>query len=208
MSDETVVTAARVASADAPGADRKQAFMERAAAYVLERGLADLSLRPLADALGTSPRMLMYYFGSKDGLIVDVLDYVRNRTRLELDLAGEGALQRYWRWATSRDGQSYLRMVYEVYGLSLREPERYREFLRHETLDVIAGIASDLQRAGAGQPEARELATEVFAVLRGLELDLLGTGDKARVNAVFDGFAARMERWGQEIAPSARRKKS
>jgi AcrR family transcriptional regulator len=202
MRSETTVT-----EAGAESGERKDDLLARAAEYVLDHGLADLSLRPLAHALRTSPRMLMYYFGSKDGLIVDVLDHVRNRTRLELDLAGEGALRRYWRWATSRDGQAYLRMVYEVYGLSLREPERYREFLRNETLDVIDGIAGDLQVAGAAQREARELATEIFALLRGLELDLLGTGDRARVNAVFEAFAARMEQRGQEMARSTRRNK-
>ena len=48
--------------------------MDRAATdYVLEHGLIGLSLRPLAAALGTSDRMLLYHFGTKDDLVAAVL---------------------------------------------------------------------------------------------------------------------------------------
>ncbi|MEO0391120.1 MAG: TetR/AcrR family transcriptional regulator [Pseudomonadota bacterium] len=46
------------------------------AAYVLEHGLNQASLRPMAAALGTSDRMLLYYFGTKDALIAELLVYL------------------------------------------------------------------------------------------------------------------------------------
>ncbi|MFD6219436.1 TetR/AcrR family transcriptional regulator [Nocardia asteroides] len=42
-------------------------------AYIATHGLAELSLRPLAAALGTSSRMLIYYFGTKEELLVQAL---------------------------------------------------------------------------------------------------------------------------------------
>src|SRR2546430_12050912 len=62
-----------------PDPDRRAATLARAADYVLEHGLADLSLRPLAAALGTSTRMLLYDFGSKERLIAAVLAEARRR---------------------------------------------------------------------------------------------------------------------------------
>ena len=51
-----------------PASPRKQELLDRAYEYVLENGLTDLSLRPLAQAVGSSPRVLLYLFGSKDEL--------------------------------------------------------------------------------------------------------------------------------------------
>jgi len=48
---------------------RQEELLDRAYAYVLTHGISDLSLRPVAAAIGSSPRVLLYLFGSKDGLI-------------------------------------------------------------------------------------------------------------------------------------------
>ena len=52
---------------------RRDELAEGACDYVLERGLIGLSLRPLAAALGTSDRMLLYHFGTREALIAEVL---------------------------------------------------------------------------------------------------------------------------------------
>ena len=51
----------------------RQQWTDAATDYVLEHGLIGLSLRPLAAALGTSDRMLIYRFGNKDSLVAEVL---------------------------------------------------------------------------------------------------------------------------------------
>src|SRR4051812_9901890 len=48
-------------------------------AYFLRHGVANLSLRPLAAAVGTSARMLLHYFGSKEALITEVMEQVQAR---------------------------------------------------------------------------------------------------------------------------------
>jgi len=45
---------------------RQDELLELAYRYVLAHGLADMSLRPLARAIGSSPRVLLYLYGSKD----------------------------------------------------------------------------------------------------------------------------------------------
>ena len=61
------------------GSDRRQVWAEAATDYVLEHGLLDLSLRPLAADLGTSDRMLLYHFGAKDELVATILRVSNDR---------------------------------------------------------------------------------------------------------------------------------
>src|SRR5215216_5393943 len=62
---------------------RREYLLEAAYRYVLEHGLTDLSLRPLAQAIGSSPRVLLFLFGSKDELIRALLARAR-QDELEL----------------------------------------------------------------------------------------------------------------------------
>jgi AcrR family transcriptional regulator len=184
-------------------------LLDRAVVYVLRNGLGDLSLRPLATALGTSARMLIYYFGSKEALIVEILDEVRRRKYVDLN-AGDGehgALRRYWEWARSAEGRRYLRLVYEIYGLSLRDAARFKGFLQSELQDVLDVFDAPLVAAGIPADEARALSTYTFAGIRGLELDMLGSGDYARVDRAFDMLEAdAIERVNELIASRTPRK--
>src|SRR6476661_1699755 len=60
--------------------DRRQVLAEAATDYVLEHGLLDLSLRPLAAELGTSDRMLLYHFKDKNDLVATVLNVSNDRS--------------------------------------------------------------------------------------------------------------------------------
>ncbi|MGH3330798.1 MAG: TetR/AcrR family transcriptional regulator, partial [Nocardioidaceae bacterium] len=59
---------------------RRDELAEQATDYVLGYGIAGLSLRPLAAALGTSDRMLVYHFGSKDALVAEVIERSNGRS--------------------------------------------------------------------------------------------------------------------------------
>src|SRR6266568_8474793 len=60
-----------------PGSPRRAELLDACYGYVLTHGLAGLSLRPLAAATGTSPRVLLYLFGSKDQLLRELLTRAR-----------------------------------------------------------------------------------------------------------------------------------
>jgi AcrR family transcriptional regulator len=63
------------------GKDIRQGLLDRAVQYVAENGIGDVSLRQLAAALGTSHRMLIHHFGSKQGLWIEIVRTVEERQR-------------------------------------------------------------------------------------------------------------------------------
>lgn len=65
----------------------RENLLPKLAAHVLEHGLAELSLRPLAKAAGTSDRMLLYHFGSKEKLVEALLEYLAGMFETALDSA-------------------------------------------------------------------------------------------------------------------------
>jgi AcrR family transcriptional regulator len=174
---------------------RRAKTLAAAADYVLEHGLAGLSLRPLASALGTSTRMLLYDFSSKEELIMAVLAEIR---RLEAGMLAEhvsisGAsgpelVQAVWVWASSADRAPFMRLFFEVYIDAMAHPGTYSrrgQAMVTEWLDQF-GAALSSTPAAAADPAS---ATLVIAVLRGLLLDRLSTGDEERTDRALDLFA-------------------
>jgi AcrR family transcriptional regulator len=58
---------------------RRAEIIERLTDHVLAQGLSASSLRPLAQAAGTSDRMLLYYFKDKSEIITAVLQLISAR---------------------------------------------------------------------------------------------------------------------------------
>lgn len=175
------------------GSARQAALLEAAYEYVLGHGLVDLSLRPLASAIGSSPRVLIFLFGSKDGLVRALLARARADELALLDelrsAAGDepaglvAAVERVWEWLATPDHGPLLRLWVEAAARSLVEPEGAWAGFARDTVDdwlsVLAACQSPSERAG-GQGVAR--CTLALAVLRGGLLDLLATGDRERVS--------------------------
>jgi AcrR family transcriptional regulator len=178
--------------------DRRDHLTEAIARYILASGLADLSLRPLAAELGTNPRMLLYYFGSKEELLAEGL----RRIRLwQQEVAAEWfaedqddepatMLRRSWEWLSSKEAEPFMRLFFEVYGLALQDPGRYASFLEHVVIDWLPVAETVLERAGVDERDRRSRATLLIAAHRGLLLDLLATGDKARIDASYEQLVA------------------
>lgn len=76
----------------APAEDRRAALLDAMADHMLAAGLAASTLRPLARAAGTSDRMLLYYFPTKDALTAAVLTHLSQRMAAQLS-AGIGQLR-------------------------------------------------------------------------------------------------------------------
>lgn len=169
--------------------NRKARLLEAITDHVLAHGLNDLSLRPLAGALGTSARMLIYYFGSKERLIVQALESARAREQQDLilkkSLGYDEVLRRYWEWSTAPANRSYLRLVYQVYGLALHD-RRYSRFFARDSADWARFCDQGLREAGVPEDRLPALSTFLVASVRGLELDLLGTDDVPRIQAAFE----------------------
>lgn len=145
----------------------------------MSNGLAGLSLRPLAATIDTSPRMLLYFFGSKERLIAQALARVRTREQLDFRRAvsrstsadREGLLLREWESWSSPRREKYLRLFFEVYGLALQNRERFPGFLEGAVGEWLPLIERAFAVAVAREP-AQALATLALAAVRGLQLDL------------------------------------
>jgi AcrR family transcriptional regulator len=154
--------------------------------YLIKHGLADLSLRPLAKALGSSPRVLLYHFGSKEKMVVEVLSQVRQRQRAtygELEAASlTEACQTIWKSISAPDSEPLFRLFFEAYGIALRHPQLYKDFLHDTVEDWLRLTADALRREGYKHKEARAFATIVLAGLRGFMLDFCTTHDRKRLD--------------------------
>lgn len=154
--------------------------------YLIKNGLADLSLRPLAKAVGSSPRVLLYYFGSKEEMVAKVLAAVRLRQRSSYDQVQAAtfaeACRIIWKRMSAPGSEPLFRLFFEVYGLALRRPQHYKAFLHDTIEDWLELIANPLRREGHSHEEARAFATIVLAGLRGFMLDYCATRDRKRVD--------------------------
>jgi AcrR family transcriptional regulator len=171
---------------------RRDELLDLAYAYVLEHGLTNLSLRPLASAIGSSPRVLLFLFGSKDGLVRALLARARAdelellaRTRQDESDDGLAAVAReLWSWLAADDHRALLTLWVEGYARSLLEPDGpWADFARatvEDWLDLLAGAQPPARRSSRAAEVER---TRVLAVLRGALLDLLATGDTDRTTA-------------------------
>ena len=136
--------------------DRRAELLDRVANYILSNGLADLSLRPLATAIGTSPRMLLYFFGSKERLIAEALAHIRIREQIDFKRAVSKprpadrleSLLRDWRSSASPRREKYSRLFFEVYGLALQNPEKFPEFLERAVGDWLPLFEQAFATAG------------------------------------------------------------
>jgi AcrR family transcriptional regulator len=169
--------------------------------YLLAHGAADVSLRRLAAATGTSHRMLLYHFGSKERLLVEVARAIEQRQRDALaDLGADPALspadvaRRMWDrladpalWPTER-------LFFELYGQALQGAPGAVGLLDGIVESWIEPVAALRRAQGLPADQARARARLEVATTRGLLLDLLATGDRAGVDAALEQFIA-LARW-------------
>lgn len=168
---------------------RRDELVESAYGYVLTNGLTGISLRPLAEAIGSSTGVLRFLFGSKDGLTVALLARAReDELRLIDRLAASPADaslrtvgEEVWRWLRRPRHRALLALWMEAYAASLLASEGpFYGFAAATVTDWLTLFARwqppAVRRTAAGEAERRLLLT----VLRGALLDLLSTGDDDR----------------------------
>lgn len=176
----------------------KARLLSGAIAYVAEHGAADVSLRELAAELGTSHRMLIYHFGSKEGLLVEIVRAVEQAQRDALSqLVDQGAsLQSsaiFWHHLADPSLAPFARLFFEVYGQALQGRSWATPLLDGVVDDWVQPIAATLRARGERPAVARAEARLAVAVTRGLLLDLLATGDRRAVEAAARRFFLRFE---------------
>ena len=181
-----------------PTEQPRQRLLDAAVTYALAHGVGDLSLRELAAAIGTSHRMLIYHFGSKEGLHVEVVRAVEAAQRdvfadfVAGDLSLPEAARAYWRQVADPAMWPQERLFFELYGRALQGRPGTAELLDGIVESWIEPMAAYAVARGARESTARVDARLSVAVIRGLLLDLLATGDRAAVDAAFEHFLVLM----------------
>jgi AcrR family transcriptional regulator len=171
----------------------RQRLLDAAIEYVAGHGITDLSLRRLAEELGTSHRMLIHHFGSKQGLWVAIVQEVEARqiaavADLEPDPAASfaDAMRAWWQHISDPSLWPNERLFFEVYGQGLQGREPAAAMLDGIVDSWLEPSARLAVRMGMAPEHAVPFARLGIAVTRGLLLDLLATGDRAAVDAAME----------------------
>ena len=180
-----------------PRPNPRERLLDAAIAHIEQRGISDLTLRELAAAIGTSHRMLIHHFGSKDRLWVEMIRTSERRQRDALaaivpDPAADpaDAMRTWWRHISDTSLWPHERLFFEVYGQALQGRPGTTELLDGIVEDWIEP-AADVEIAHGVKPgRARARARLGVAVVRGLLLDLLATGDRDAVDAAMEEWIA------------------
>jgi AcrR family transcriptional regulator len=171
--------------------------------HLARHGVGDLSLRGLAAALGTSHRMLIYHFGSREGLLIEVIRTVEAQQRaalaemlLDQDAPPEETMRRMWRRVADPALWPNERLFFEVYAQALQGSPHALPLLDGIVDLWVEPLTRIAVAQGRPEAQARAEARLGVAVTRGLLLDLLATGEREAVDAA-------MERYIEALAPRA-----
>ncbi len=164
---------------------RREELTEAAADHVLEQGLIGLSLRPLAAAVGTSDRMLLYHFADKDDLVATVLRTAVDRGVSELRGLPRARTVRSCvlaLWEASQRGrlEQCQRLYVEASALGLLGRQPYADVVREANERWVAAVAANLSAAGCPDRRVRRATYLLDAAFMGFQLDLpldRGTAD-------------------------------
>lgn len=165
-------------------------LLEQAVEYTLEHGLTSLSLRALAKPLGTSARMLIHHFGSRDGLVAAVLAALEARMSDQLARLGsngiEETLRALWRGMDYDGAAPLLRATFEIWGRALMRPDEFGNFLQGAVAVPWRAVVRDgFLRKGHRKRAAEIRATLIVGAVSGLQMLKLSGADPSEVDAAY-----------------------
>lgn len=175
-----------------PDVARRRQLLDALIQEFASAGIGDRSLREVAEAIGTSHRMLLHHFGSRDDLLLAVVEAVERRQMgLLPDLPTEPAESFAAMWADLRrpELRESERLFFECYARAAQGEKPYARMIPGAVTDWLAEVA-----AVAEAPVDAALARLGLAVVRGLLLDLVATDDDAGVDAAARVFAELLTR--------------
>lgn len=175
--------------------EAREALLDRCVEFLKQGGFSQLSLREIATGTGTSHRMLIYHFGTREGLLAEVVGRIEAEQRSALaslaqaanDPAQVGRL--FWRRVADPDLAPAERLFFEIYAQALYG-RTWTESFRASVIAAWTGSIEAMFAALGFDPEQSRLRARLgLATTRGLLLDLLITGDRELLDAASDLFA-------------------
>ena len=175
--------------ARAPDLERRQELLDAVVKECAANGIGDRSLRDVAAAVGTSHRMLLHHFGSRNELLLAIVDEVERRQRAllrELPTEPPAAIAAMWADLRRPDLRPFERLFFECYARGVQGEQPFARMLPGA---VDAWLTEDETTDPA-------LVRLGLAVMRGLLLDLVATDDRRGVDAAAQAFADLVRRAG------------
>jgi AcrR family transcriptional regulator len=180
------------------GPDPRDLLLEKVVAFAANGGIAGKSLREIASGVGTSHRMLLYHFGSREGLLAAIVGVVEARQRAAMTSMSTEAgtprelMMRLWEQVASPQLRPFVRLFFEVFGLAAQRVPGTEALLDSLTTPWLDdGVAAASRLGLPADPTATRLGV---AVTRGLLLDLVAGADQQDVTAAYELFADLVER--------------
>ncbi|TDC50007.1 TetR/AcrR family transcriptional regulator [Jiangella ureilytica] len=174
---------------------KAEELLGRIIEIVRSQGLAGFSLDNLAPQLGTSSRMLVYYFGSKDELLGRIVYTLRNDivTQLENEPVGTitDAVDRWWSHYQANPAD--MQFFFHLTSRSFEEPDKFQEFSSTAVGQWSAYFVRSLEGHVRSEQEAEAIARLVLATVRGLMADLLITADRQQAERSLAVFKELLE---------------
>lgn len=169
-----------------PDTARRQQLLNALITVFADGGVGDRPLREVAEAVGTSHRMLLHHFGSRDEMLLAIVEEVERRQMTVLPDAttsAADAIAAMWADVSGPELRPFERLFFECYA---RGAQGEQPFARMLPGAVDSWLAEVDTRSGGGSDPA--LARLGLAVIRGLLLDLVATEDSAGVDAAAAAF--------------------
>ena len=175
----------------------KESLLPLLTGHVLAKGLGQASLRPLAQAAGTSDRMLIYHFGTKEQLIVDLLSHVAGLYAAGLDAVlaeGERPVSRQALMAriiaqnADPAMQPFMQLWWEIVGGAARDLPGFRAAAAAMVGELLLWLEGHMPE---DDPDPAGGARFLLTVIEGtLMLAAVGHGDTARQGLLAGGLLA------------------
>jgi AcrR family transcriptional regulator len=175
-----------------PNLQRRRQLLDALVEEFADGGVGDRSLRDVADAVGTSHRMLLHHFGSREDLLVAIVEEVERRQMgLLADLPANPAEGFAAMWADLHrpELRRLERLFFECYARAAQGEKPFARMIP----GVVDGWLHEVE-ANADVPYDGAMARLGLAVTRGLLLDLVATDDDAGVDAAAAAFVQLLNR--------------
>jgi AcrR family transcriptional regulator len=159
---------------------------------VAQHGIGDRSLRDLAAAVGSSHRMLLYHFGSREGLVAAIVVAVEARQRSLMSMADPTAepidvARDVWRRVSDPHMRPFVQLFFEAVSYSSRWPSQSPlggdGEVTQTWIDEVDAMSTQIEHP----TDPAEIRLGI-AVIRGLLLDVIGGGDLEGATASLERF--------------------
>jgi AcrR family transcriptional regulator len=171
--------------------EKKQALLEQCLEAAIASGMIDLSINTIAKNIGTSGRMLVYHFGSKQELERQLITLLEIRLREKLwsfetvALGSENSLTTtllaMWQHLTSPAMHGLLKLTMDLNQRAIQGDVETQHFLEHENqqwVDSLVLLIND-----------KTMALALLHLFQGAILDFLTTGNAQRGQQSIKKFA-------------------